>query len=99
MPHLGIDPAELPLVVLDELHGLRLEVSESRSLSKGRHFKGQVLFLSVVEALTLKMTLVRINKNDLWNTNIVKQVKLKVQNMLQIENKYFSSKINKKKLC
>jgi len=56
--HLGIDPAELPLVVLDELHGLRLEVSESRRLSKGRHFKGQVLFLSVVEALTLKMSLV-----------------------------------------
>jgi len=56
--HLGIDPAELPLVVLDELHGLRLEVAQGRSLSKGRHFKGEVLFLGVVEALTLKMTLV-----------------------------------------
>ena len=51
MPYLGVDPAELPLVVLDELHGLGLEVPERGRLGKRRHFKCKVLLLSVVETL------------------------------------------------
>jgi hypothetical protein len=50
---LGIDPTQLPLVVVDKLYGLSLEVSERGRLGEGGHLVGHVLRVSKLKTLEL----------------------------------------------
>ena len=49
----GVEAADLALVVVDELDGLTLEVTERRWLRKRRHLEAQILLLREVEASEL----------------------------------------------